>query len=207
MRNIIISQKFFFDNHKQLNWSLEDNWFKYLKNKKINLIPLNHYVFNNKKILNLRPQGIIISGGNNLYDIEKLEENLIRDKFEIKMVKFAIKHKIPILGICKGFQLIAKLFNSKLIKVSKHANINHKLKIFKKICGIKIKTLQVNSYHNYAIKNLPKIFEMVIRHTDQTIEIAKSKKLKILCLMFHPERKNISQTDIDKIVFSHLKIK
>ena len=42
---------------------------------------------------------------------------------------------------------------------------------------------------------------------DQTIEIAKSQKFKILCLMFHPERKNISQRDIDKIVFSHLKIK
>ena len=207
MRNILISQKFFLDKHKQLNWSLENNWYKYLNKKKINLIPLNEHDVNNQKLLSLKPQGIIISGGNNLYDFEKTKENLIRDRFELKMIKFAIRNKVPILGICKGFQLIAKFFKSRIVKITRHINVTHKLKISKKICGVKIKTLKVNSYHNYAIKNLPKIFDLIVRHTDQTIEIAKSQKFKILCLMFHPERKNISQRGIDKIVFSHLKIK
>ena len=76
--------------------------------KKINLIPLNEHDVNNQKLLSLKPQGIIISGGNNLYDFEKTKENLIRDRFELKMIKFAIRNKVPILGICKGFQLIAK---------------------------------------------------------------------------------------------------
>lgn len=206
MRNILISQKFFLDKHHQLNWMIENNWYKYFKNKKINLIPFNSLNFNNLKLLYFKPHGIIISGGNNLYDFEKFKENLIRDKLEIKMIKFALKNRIPILGICKGFQLIAKLFKSRIIKTNKHVRSIHKLKISNKFFGIKAKTLYVNSYHNYAVKNLPKIFDLIIKHEDKTIEIAKSKKLKILCLMFHPERKNISQRDINKIVFSHLKI-
>ena len=53
--------------------------------------------------------GIIISGGNNLYDFEKTKENLIRDRFELKMIKFLLKIKFA--GICKGFQLIASFLN------------------------------------------------------------------------------------------------
>lgn len=207
MRNILISQKVFLDKHNQINWSLENTWYKYFNKKKINLIPLNSNHTNKNKLLNLQPQAIIISGGNNLNDIEKSKENLIRDKYETKIIKFAIKNKVPILAICRGFQLIAKLFKSKIIRANKHVRVIHTLRISKKICGVKVKTLKVNSYHNYAVKNLPKIFDLIVRHTDQTIEIAKSRKLNILCLMFHPERKNISQKDINKIVFSHLKIK
>ncbi len=207
MRNVLISQKFYLDKHSQLNWMLENNWYKYFKNKKVNLVPLNYNTINYLKLSELKPLGIIISGGNNLYNFKKSKENLIRDKFEIKMIKFAIKNKVPLLGICKGFQLIAKIFKSKIIKINNHVRVNHKLKISDKIFGEKVKTLKVNSYHNYAIRELPKVFDLIVRHKDRTIEIAKSNKLKILCLMFHPERKNVSQKDINKIVFSHLKIK
>ena len=207
MRNVLISQKFYLDKHSQLNWMLENNWYKYFKNKKVNLVPLNYNTINYLKLSELKPLGIIISGGNNLYNFKKSKENLIRDKFEIKMIKFAIKNKVPLLGICKGFQLIAKIFKSKIIKINNHVRVNHKLKISNKIFGEKVKTLKVNSYHNYAIRELPKVFDLIVRHKDRTIEIAKSNKLKILCLMFHPERKNVSQKDINKIVFSHLKIK
>lgn len=207
MRNVLISQKFYLDKHNQLNWMLENNWYKYFKNKKVNLVPLNYNTINYSKLSEFKPLGIIISGGNNLYDFKKSKENLIRDKFEIKMIKFAIKKKVPLLCICKGFQLIAKIFKSKIIKINNHVRVNHILKISDKILGEKVKTLKVNSYHNYAIKELPKVFDQIVRHKDRTIELAKSNRLKTLCLMFHPERKNISQKDINKIVFSHLKIK
>ena len=48
-----------------------------------------------KKLLNLKPHAIIISGGNNLNDIVKSKENLIRDKYETKIIKYAIKNKSP----------------------------------------------------------------------------------------------------------------
>ena len=83
----------------------------------------------------LKPLVIIITGGNNLYNFKKSKENLIRDKFEIKMIKFAIKNKVPLLGICKGFQLIAKIFKSKIININNHVRVILKLKISYKIFG------------------------------------------------------------------------
>ena len=83
----------------------------------------------------------------------------------------------------------------------------YSLKINNQNFGFKIKILKINSYHNYAISQLPKHFNLIVRCSDNSIEIAKSNKYKILSFMFHPERRNISQKKINKIVFSHFKIK
>ena len=85
MHNILITQKVFIDKYNQVNWSLENNWFKFFKRKKVNLIPLGSLLNIEKKLLFLKPKGIIFSGGNDLYNIIKLKENLVRDKFELKL--------------------------------------------------------------------------------------------------------------------------
>ena len=207
MHNILITQKVFIDKHGQLNWSLENSWFKYFNKEKINLIPLNFDADNKEKLLAFKPNGLILSGGNDLYDKIRLKENLIRDKYEIKLLNLAIKNKIPILAVCRGFQLVAKFFKSKISKTINHVRSTHVLKINNKNHRFKIKVLKVNSYHNYAVKQLPRFFDLIIRCSDSSIEIAKSNRYKILSFMFHPERKNISQKQINKIVFSHFKIK
>ena len=207
MHNILITQKVFIDKHNQINWSLENNWFKFFSQKKVNLIPLNFNANNKKKLLALNPKGLILSGGNDLYDVIKLKENLIRDKYENKLLKLAIKNRIPILAVCRGFQFVAKFFKCKVFKIMNHVRSTHVLKINNQNFGFKIKILKINSYHNYAISQLPKHFNLIVRCSDNSIEIAKSNKYKILSFMFHPERRNISQKKINKIVFSHFKIK
>jgi gamma-glutamyl-gamma-aminobutyrate hydrolase PuuD len=57
--------------------------------------------------------------------------------------------------------------------------------------------LYVNSYHNFAVNYLPESFEIISKHNDNTIEIAKYND-KLHCMMLHPERKNYSQKIIDK---------
>ena len=207
MHNILITQKVFVDKHNQLNWSLENDWFKFFSQKKINLIPLNFDTNNQKKLLAFKPKGLILSGGNDLYDIIKLKENLIRDKHEKKLLKLAIKNRIPTLAVCRGFQFVAEFFKCKISKTINHVRATHTLKINNKFFGYKIKILKVNSYHNYAVSQLPNHFNIIARYSDNSIEIAKSNKYNILSFMFHPERRNISQKKIDKIVFSHFKIR
>ena len=206
MNNILITQKFFIDERKRLTWFLEKNWFKFFEKKQIKLVPLNPYSFKRKKLLSLNPKALILTGGNDLYDVIKLRGNLIRDKYERNILNFAIKNKIPILAICRGFQFVAKFFKCKIFKIINHVRTTHNLKVDDKIFKFKIEKFNVNSYHNYAIYELPKHFNFIIRHSDNSIELAKTSKYKILCLMFHPERQNTSQRIINKIIFSHLKI-
>ena len=54
------------------------------------------------------------------------------------------------------------------------------------------KKINATCYHNYAIKKLSKKFTIIGKTKDKSIEIALNEKDKILGLMFHPERNNIS---------------
>ena len=63
----------------------------------------------------------------------------------------------------------------KLKKTNNHVRKFHTLKVDKSKF-IKKKTLKVNSYHNYLIRNLPKNFKNVSTTKDGSIEIAEHEK-------------------------------
>ena len=199
MKIALISQKVFKDKYNQTNFSLEDKWINFFNKKKILLIP----IFSKQKNIDFyfkkfKPSFVIISGGSN--DIfSTSQENILRRKNDLKLFKISIKKKIPILCVCYGFQYVTKLLGGKVIKSKRETKKNHFIYLNKK-------RLNVNSYHNYSVKKLPKYFEIIGVHKDNYIEIAYSKKLKLLCTMFHPERKNISQKHVNNLIFKYLKL-
>ena len=136
----------------------------------------------------ISPDGVILSpGGNPL-------ENNIRRKNEYKIIKYSIKKKIPILGICRGAQVINLFFNGKLKKINNHVRKNHQ--IFGKL--IKSKKIITNSFHDLGFdkKILGKNLVIQAYTKDQIIESFSHKKYKVFGLMWHPERyKKIKQFD------------
>lgn len=205
MNCILISPKIILSKHKTISHVIEDSWFKYLSKKKVKLLPVNVKSFQKKDLAELKPKAVILSGGNDLPIITKNKANIIREKNDNFLFKYAQSKRIPLLAICHGFHFVAKKFGAKIIRIKGHVKKNHEIKLDNFIKK-KIITLRVNSYHNYGIYDLPKKFSFISKCSDGTIEFAEIKKKKILCLMFHPERKNLSQNKINKIVFNHLKI-
>ena len=130
------------------------------------------------KSLNIK--GIILSGGN---DVKK---KTLRYKSQVFLINFALKNKIPILGICQGMQLMGVKFGSKLVKVKNHIRKNHKLINLSKEEFPK----ETNSYHQYSLKNCPKNFFITTKSLDGNIESIKHKVLPWEGWMWHPERDN-----------------
>ena len=119
-----------------------------------------------------------------------------------------MNRSIPILAICRGFQFVNDFFGGSLKNVQNHIKTNHDIIFQKKFLSFrKKKILNINSYHNYKIKNLANNFQNIAETNDSSIEIAYAKQERILGLMFHPERKNFSQPSINKLVFNYFKIK
>ena len=201
MKKILITQKIFKDKYQQFAYSLEMHWYDYFLNKNIILIPIADSENFEKKFNQIKPDSVILSGGGDISKKKGTKENILRDKFEKKLIKLSIKKNIPILAVCRGFQLIADLYKEKLIKIKGHAGTNHLIKVN---IDNQVENIDVNSYHNYGIKKLPKHFSALGKHSDGSIEIAKSSKYNILCTMFHPERKNKSQLFVNKLIFSHI---
>ena len=101
---------------------------------------------------------LILSGGNDVLSREKTSK--IRNVVELNLIKNSIKKKIPILGICRGAQLLNIFFGGKLTKINNHMNTRHQI-FFKDKKILNREKLTVNSYHNYGIikNNLSKIFK------------------------------------------------
>lgn len=124
---------------------------------------------------------LIITGGDNIGLHEK------RDKTELALLDFMLSKKIPVIGICRGMQLIHHYFGGNIINgdekfINEHRKTNHKIEI-------KGKIVNVNSYHNCKIENIASssnLSILAININDGSIEAFIGEKL--LGLMWHPER-------------------
>ena len=137
----------------------------------------------------VKPCAIVLSGGNDI----GLHKD--RDMTEIALLDYAYKNTLPVLGICRGMQMIATWAGEELKPVTGHVNTRHN--IFGTI------EREVNSYHNFTLRDVPQGFELLAYDKEGEIEAIKHRKLKWEGWMWHPEREN-SFSDQDLTRFHSL---
>ena len=116
-----------------------------------------------------------------------------------KIINYARKNKIKCLFVCRSFQHLCSLNNMKIIKSKNHVRQNHL------IINYKNKSMNVNSFHNYGISlNKKKYFDELYLSSDGKVELMLQNIF--LGIMFHPERKNLDQNKIDKLIKNHFNI-
>lgn len=161
-------------------------WINAFKKRKIKIF----YLPNNIKLSQNYVEYIdilILSGGNDILSNEKSSK--IRNKVEINLIKLCLKKKIPILGICRGAQLLNIFFGGKIKKIKNQMNTRHNI-FFKKNKIFHNKILNVNSYHNFGIRHefLSKKLSIGAIDSEKNIEMFYCLKKKIIGTMWHPER-------------------
>ena len=119
-------------------------------------------------------KGIILSGG----------PSTVTQRNYQSVPKQIFKKNIPILGICYGLQLIAKLYGGK-IKSSKKKREFGRAFIFKKKNSILTKNFflkqsSVWMSHEDAVVKLPKKFKAVAYTADSKLTIIENNEKKIL---------------------------
>ena len=187
MKSIILSSKLMIDKYGKVNFLTDEDLSNYINKLGLNILPLS-IKKNQINSENLRlAKGLILSGGGDIYKYKKNKINKLRDSIEIKLFNYFSKKNLPILLICRGFQLMIDMHKIKLFKQKNHVRKSHLLKLSNSKF-LKHSKLSVNSYHNYSIKKLPVNYINVANTKDGSIEIAEHKSKKILGLMFHPER-------------------
>lgn len=172
-------------------------WLSYFEKKKI-----NYYLIPNKKKISVKILNktnlLIIAGGNNVSNF--LKTSRIRNNIENNLINICLKKNIPILGICRGAQLLNKNLGGKIEKVKNHMRTRHNV-FFIKNNILKKKFLNVNSFHSYGIKKngLSKKLNMLANDKDENVEMFISKNKKIIGVMWHPEREK-NTLFLDKLI-------
>lgn len=148
--------------------------------------------------------GIIMPGGHKWYEYDEF------------ICTYAIDHNIALLGICMGMQLMGKIDNNKnnfigdttfkndtiLNHDQKEQQYVHKVDIVKDSFLWKIireDTIEVNSRHNYHIKN-SNFFKVVAYSEDGLIEAIELPENNFaLGIQWHPEKMIEYDEKADKI--------
>jgi len=166
----------------------------------------HEWLSNYKEVYTVKDANLVILGGGTdinakLYDqYEDLKNDIPdknRDYKEIKVIEMAKLHNIPILGICRGAQLLTVVSGGSLIQdVNNHNCKDHEI-----ICNNKV--IKVNSYHHQMMNPtninsyLPLAFcknKIATNITSNVIEyeIIYYKDLNALAVQFHPEYEETS---------------
>jgi len=153
---------------------------------------------------NFNVKGVLFAGGNNvnpkLYGSnEELDDVYdVRDKTEVEILNYALKLKLPIVGLCRGFHFLNVFFGGKIYNnIKGHVNTKHVL-ISK---NSNFDSLIINSFHNHGVrdKDIALSLTSIAKSEDGIIEAFENKKLKLLALQWHPERdSNGKEFDIIK---------
>jgi GMP synthase (glutamine-hydrolysing) len=148
-----------------------------------------------KKIKNFTNiQGFILSGG---------PSTVTERKFQ-NVPKEIFNKNIPILGICYGLQLIAKIFGGK-IRPSKKRREFGRAFLFQKKTSILTKNFlgknnSVWMSHEDAVIKLPKNFKTIASTKNSKLTIIENSKKKIYGVQFHPE---VTHTENGKQLFKN----
>jgi len=126
---------------------------------------------------------LILTGG------EDIGVSVIRDVTERELLIWAKEMAVPILGVCRGMQLMAVWAGATLRPVKGHVRTRHILQgDF---------AHEVNSFHNLGLAACPQGFEVSARSEDGEIEAMRHLESRWEGWMWHPERETHQSADID----------
>jgi len=118
---------------------------------------------------------LVLSGG------EDIGSSPVRDAVEADLLNHAREHRLPVLGVCRGTQMLQTHAGGALALRPGHVGTPHRV-----TCGEQVVT--VNSWHRFVITSLQRGWHSLAVSEDGSIEAMRHCSLPWLGLMWHPER-------------------
>lgn len=175
--------------------------------------------------------GIIMSGGGDVHPLwfgeqphQKLGAvNIPKDYFDIALIQGALQLNIPILGICRGMQLLNVALGGTLVQdlpaqsegCDGHVQTATRYEVWHKVEVLAegrlrnifegLEEVLVNSFHHQAIKDLAPSAVVTARATDGTIEAVDFyPEHNAMGVQWHPEALGCEGKTPHHLIFKHL---
>lgn len=153
-------------------------------------LPLPNCLDTVQELLAVLPvEGILLTGGNDLaaYGGDAPE----RDEVERYLIRAAMEKRIPLLGVCRGMQMVLDYFGTPLQRVEGHIRVEHPLDSGE----------TANSFHSWGAVECRAPLTAKAWSSDGVLEAASHQEYPwINGIMWHPERYHpVRPQDIERI--------
>jgi len=197
---ICVTPRLLTENHVEKQF-INTRYLKHLTNAGYNTIQINLDNPNPDDILHMC-DAFLMTGGTDVDPIHfgEANEGLSKgidqrlDKLDQQITQYAVKSKKPLLGICRGVQTINVFLGGSLHQDLGSLNESHQKIASGHVVHIKPhplfnlpSTIEVNSYHHQAIKDVAPGLEVIGQHEDGTVEMVIHQTLPIFAVQWHPE--------------------
>ena len=170
---------------------LDQQWARLLESMPAVPVPLPNVTSVPDSLIDtLGLDGVILTGGNNLSTISSVGAAPERDVFERRLVEGCLRKNTPVLGVCRGMQLLNCHFGGSLVPIDGHVALRHCVEIdgYQELWPNS--RINVNSYHDYGVSDeiLAESLEAVGFSSDGSVEALRHRSRNIWGIMWHPER-------------------
>jgi N5-(cytidine 5'-diphosphoramidyl)-L-glutamine hydrolase len=125
--------------------------------------------------------GLVLTGGNDLAEVGGDAPE--RDSVENALVDWAEQRNLPVLGVCRGMQVIQRRFAIPLRRVEGHV-VQHQM------IRIEGEPKAVNSYHRFAAFDSRPPLDVWALADDGVVKAIRHATRPITGIMWHPERRS-----------------
>lgn len=130
--------------------------------------------------------GLLLAGG------PDVGEHRVRDAVELAVVAAATRRGMPLLGVCRGLQIVnVARGGSLLAHIDGHraADVRHRLEpaAGSLLAGLAGGAVEVGSLHHQAVDRLGASLRVTARAEDGTVEALEDPARPLLAVQWHPE--------------------
>ena len=146
-------------------------------------------------------RAVLLTGGGDVgVDIRTNPYDYQRDLVDSSLIRYASKHRYPVVGVCRGMQMLNHFEGGRLIETEDHVGVYHQISNL----GTGESRI-VNSYHRWAIDHNGLAISLEASAVDEQgyIESFSHRSLPWHAVMWHPEREE-QLHDEDRVLLSRL---
>jgi putative glutamine amidotransferase len=141
-------------------------------------------------------RGVLLTGGDDVVWRRSGagSEATVRDQTERRLLDYAAAVRLPVLGVCRGLQMINVYFGGELMRdladVGPHVAVHHAVDVD----DWRERTIVTNSFHGQGVlrSGVATDLEPFAVARDGVVEGLRHRSLPIVAVQWHPERPNPS---------------
>jgi gamma-glutamyl-gamma-aminobutyrate hydrolase PuuD len=191
MQLVLVSQRWVAgEGQHEVRECLDRRWGIFFRALDVLPVPLASALDVEACVEQLAPVGIVLTGGNDLSSVGGGALSRERDAFESRLIESARARQLPLIGVCRGMQLLAQHAGFSIEPCTGHVGTHH---VFSQQLPSRYPALgQIssgNSFHGDSVRAPARTeFKVTLCAEDGGVEAIEHESFHNLGIMWHPER-------------------